>query len=454
MPAQVPSAAGDGASTALRTDRYELTMLDAALRSGVAGRRAVFEVFARGLPHGRRYGVLAGTGRLAGLIEAFRFGPGELAYLEAAGGLSDAALEVLAGYRFTGEVLAYGEGEVYFPDSPVLTVEAPFGEAVLLETLVLSVLNFDSAVAAAASRMVTAAGSRPIIEMGSRRIHEEAAVAAARAAYIGGFQASSNLEAGRRYGVPTAGTVAHAFVLAHGCERDAFVAQLETLGLGTTVLVDTYDVAAGIEAAVGAARSLGARGPGAIRLDSGDLARTACQARAQLDRLGARATRIVASSDLDELRLATLASAPVDVYGVGTRLVTGSGAPTAGFVYKLVAIADEPGADAPLRPVAKQSVDKGSVGGKKGAFRLEDAAGAALGEVVVPFGDPPAAPPPGGTARALQVPLPTGGGSGGELEAARARHARVRASLGERGLDLEPGRPLLQVDRSALAGRR
>lgn len=452
MLVQAPPSAGDGPSTALRTDRYELTMLDAALRSGVAGRRAVFEVFARGLPPGRRYGVLAGTGRLAGMIEAFRFGASELAYLEATGGLSDAVLEMLAGYRFNGEVLAYAEGEVYFPDSPVLTVEAPFGEAVLLETVVLSVLNFDSAVAAAASRMVTAAGTRPIIEMGSRRIHEEAAVAAARAAYLGGFQATSNLEAGRRYGVPTAGTVAHAFVLAHERERDAFVVQLETFGLDTTLLVDTYDVAAGIEAAVEAARSLGASGPGGIRLDSGDLPRAARQARALLDRLGATATRIVASSDLDELSLSALATAPVDVYGVGTRVVTGSGAPTAGFVYKLVAIADEPGAGAPLRPVAKQSIDKGSVGGKKAAFRLEDAEGAAVGEAVIPFGDPPPGPPPGGAARPLQAGLP--GGDGGHLEAARAHHARARASLGARGQDLEPGPPLLQVDRSALAGRR
>ena len=239
----------------------------------------------------------------------------------------------LAAYRFTGDVYGYAEGECYFPGSPLLIVESTFAEAVLLETLVLSVLNHDSAIASAASRMTSAAMGRPCLEMGSRRTHEEAAVAAARAAYLAGFSASSNLEARRRFGVPTTGTSAHAFVLLHDSERDAFSVQVEALGRGTTLLVDTYDVAEAVKIAVEVA------GPdlGAVRLDSGDLLWMAHRVRKQLDELGAKHTKIVVTSDLDEYQIAALAAAPVDSYGVGTQLVTGSGAPTAGLVYKLVA---------------------------------------------------------------------------------------------------------------------
>ncbi|MHB8457184.1 MAG: nicotinate phosphoribosyltransferase [Acidimicrobiales bacterium] len=265
------------ASTALLTDRYELTMLDAAICSGVSERRAVFEVFARSLPPGRRYGVFAGLGRLVAAIESFRFGPDELDFLAEEKIISDRTVEWLQEYHFAGSIGAYAEGECFFPGSPVLTIEASFGQAVLLETLVLSICNFDSAVAAAASRMVGAAAGRPLIEMGSRRTNELAAVAAARAAYLGGFASTSNLEAGRVFGIPTTGTAAHAFVLAHDSERAAFSAQLDTMGVGTTLLVDTYDPSKAIKTAVELARDRGASGPGAIRLDSGDLV---AQARA------------------------------------------------------------------------------------------------------------------------------------------------------------------------------
>ncbi len=189
-------------STALLTDHYELTMVEAALRSGAASRQCVFEVFARRLPEGRRYGVVAGTGRLLEAIERFRFGDEEIEHLRRTRVVDEATLEFLAGYRFNGNIWGYAEGECYFPYSPVLVVEADFAHGVVLETLVLSILNHDSAVASAASRMTSAAGDRPCIEMGSRRTHEEAAIAAARAAYIAGFATTSNLEAGRRYGVP------------------------------------------------------------------------------------------------------------------------------------------------------------------------------------------------------------------------------------------------------------
>src|SRR6478672_8410877 len=274
-----PSTAG--VSTALLTDRYELTMVAAALADGTAARQCVFELFARRLPDGRRYGVVAGTGRLLESISRFRFGDQELAALD--GVVDRGTLDWLADYRFSGDVDGYPEGELYFPGSPILTVTGTFADAVMLETLSLSILNHDCAIASAAARMVTAAAGRPIIEMGSRRTHEQAAVAAARAAYLAGFASSSNLEAARRYGVPTAGTAAHAFTLLHDDERAAFAAQVQSLGPRTTLLVDTYDITHGIELAVDVAGSE----LGAIRIDSGDLGVLARQAREQLDVLGA-----------------------------------------------------------------------------------------------------------------------------------------------------------------------
>jgi nicotinate phosphoribosyltransferase len=365
----------DGATTALLTDHYELTMVEAALRSGGASRRCVFEVFARRLPEGRRYGVVAGAGRLLEAIAAFRFGEVELEQLRRTRVVDGPTLEFLAGYRFTGAIWGYAEGEAYFPGSPVLMVEADFAHAVVLETLVLSILNHDSAVASAASRMTSAAAGRPCIEMGSRRTHEEAAVAAARAAYIAGFASTSNLEAGRRYGLPTVGTAAHAFTLLHDEEKEAFAAQVAALGPATTLLVDTYDVEAAVRTAVEVA------GPslGAVRLDSGDLLEQAREVRMLLDSLGADATKIVVTSDLDEHAIAALAAGPVDAYGVGTSLVTGSGAPTAGMVYKLVA---REGADGQLVGVAKRSPEKLSVGGRKWALRRCDSRGVAEAEVI------------------------------------------------------------------------
>jgi nicotinate phosphoribosyltransferase len=405
----------------LLTDQYELTMVQAALASGAAQRRCVFEVFARRLPEGRRYGVVAGTGRLLEQLDGFRFGDEELADLERRGIVDAPTLRWLADYRFTGEITGYGEGECYLPGSPVLTVEASFAEAVLLETFVLSVLNHDSAIAAAASRMTAAAGERPCLEMGARRTHEEASVAAARAAYIAGFVGTSVLAAGARYDIPTIGTAAHAFTLLHDNELEAFAAQIASLGTGTTLLVDTYDVITGV------ANAIKAGGPelGAVRLDSGDLVAQTHAVRAQLDQLGARSTKITVTSDLDEFAIAALAAAPVDSYGVGTQLVTGSGAPTAGMVYKLVA---REGANGELLPVAKKSQAKAGVGGRKWAVRRHDAQGVADLELL---GADPIPVPVGDGYRALQRTLVTRGEvvetSG--LAEARALHLSSRAEL-------------------------
>jgi nicotinate phosphoribosyltransferase len=422
----------DTTGTALLTDHYELTMVQAALVSGAARRRCVFEVFARRLPAGRRYGVLAGTGRLPEAIAAFRFDDATLDALERGRVVDAPTLRWLADYRFGGDVIGYGEGECYLPGSPVLTIEAGFAEAVLLETLVLSVLNHDSAVAAAASRMTSAAADRPCLEMGSRRTHEEAAVAAARAAYLAGFAGTSNLAAGARHGVPTLGTAAHAFTLAHDDEDAAFAAQVAALGPGTTLLVDTYDVARGVEAAVKAAGI----GLGAVRLDSGDLLQQAAAVRAQLDALGATGTKIVVTSDLDEFAIAALAASPVDSYGVGTSLVTGSGAPTAGMVYKLVA---REGRDGVLEPVAKRSDGKAGVGGRKWAGRRHGPDGLAV-EELLSVGTSLAGRD---DVRELQMPYLTRGEtvSTETLADARARHRRSLAALPATARQLSRGEP-------------
>jgi nicotinate phosphoribosyltransferase len=418
------------ASTALLTDRYELTMLASALDDGSAGRHCVFELFARRLPDGRRYGVVAGTGRLLDALESFRFGPDELAALAAAG-LDGRLLDRLDGWRFGGDLDGYPEGELYFAGSPVLTVTGTFGDAVLLETLALSIFNHDSAVASAAARMVSAAGDRPLIEMGSRRTQEEAAVSAARAAYLAGFGSTSNLEAGRRYGIPTSGTAAHAFTLLHDSEAAAFKAQLATLGVGTTLLVDTYDIAQGIRTAV----EVAGPGLGAVRIDSGDLGVLARQAREQLDSLGATGTRIVLSGDLDEWALAALAAAPVDAYGVGTSVVTGSGAPTASMIYKLVEVDG--------RPVAKRSEHKGTHGGRKTALRRHRPTGTATEEVLVPARSVPDLAPGD---RLLQVPLVRGGERVAGMPALADSREHLRRALRTvpwEGLKLSRGEPAL-----------
>ena len=424
-------------STALLTDHYELTMLQAALAGGTADRRAVFELFPRRLPEGRRYGVVAGVGRALDAIERFSFDAEVLDVLRQHRVVDEPTLEWLAGYRFTGDVWGYAEGETYFPYSPLLVVESTFAEAVLLETLLLSIYNHDSAIASAASRMTWAADGRPCVEMGSRRTHEEAAVAAARAAYVAGFLSTSNLTARQRYGIPTSGTSAHSFTLLHDSEREAFTAQVESLGRGTTLLVDTYDVSEAVRLAVDIA------GPelGAVRLDSGDLGVLAVKVRHELDALGATRTRIVVTSDLDEFAIAALAAAPVDGYGVGTSLVTGSGHPTCGFVYKLVA---REGDDGTLVSVAKKSQDKISIGGRKYALRRLSPSGVAEAEVVG-IGEPPKND---GDDRPLMVSLVEKGEVVGRqsLDDIREHHLRSRAELPDRARQMSRGEPVITTE--------
>ncbi len=413
-----------GMGTAMMTDLYELTMLDAALQSGVASRRSCFEVFARRLPPGRGYGVVAGPGRLAKLLADYRFEDDDLEYLAGLGRFSDALLEHLATFRFDGDAWSYREGDFYVPGSPVLRVDASFGAALLVETLVLSVLNHDCAVASAAARMHDAAARRHLIEMGGRRTHELAAVAAARAAWLVGFDATSNLAAGTRFDIPTAGTAAHAFTLAHHDEEAAFEAQMRAHGLETTLLIDTYDLRTGLERGLAAAKRLGGV-PGAVRIDSGDLTVEVPRVRGWLDNAGAESTRIVVSGDLDEYRIADLADLPVDGYGVGTQLVVGSGHATAGMVYKAVAIARYSGTFEPVIPVQKTSEGKATRGGVVRPYRVVRN-GEAVSETLVEQDRP------GPTnSRPLHVPLLRSGHAAYPYSLAQDRvfHQRVRSEM-------------------------
>ena len=426
-------------TTALLTDHYELTMVRAALRAGTADRRCVFELFARRLPEGRRYGVVAGVGRFLRALRQFRFDDESLRFLRDRKIVDHVMADWLANYQFSGDIWGYPEGEIYFPGSPIVIVESTFGEAVVLETLLLSIYNHDSAIASAASRMTAMAGDRPCIEMGSRRTHELAAVAAARAAYIAGFDSTSNLEAGRRYGVPTRGTAAHSFTLLHTSEREAFAAQIAELGTETTLLVDTYDVFEAIKTGV----ELTNGQLGAVRLDSGDLGLLAAQVRELLDSLGASRTKIIVTSDLDEFTLAALDAAPVDGYGVGTALVTGSGHPTSEFVYKLVARSESDELAAPMVAVAKKSINKISVGGRKYALRRLSEQGTAEAEIIG-IGAPPSGD---SNDRPLLVQLVDGGKIIGEesLDTSRERHRSARAELPLEALKMSRGEPVIET---------
>ncbi|WP_404290502.1 nicotinate phosphoribosyltransferase [Glutamicibacter arilaitensis] len=423
--------------TSLFTDHYELTMLQAALASGAAHRPSVFEAFARRLPEGRRYGVVAGTGRLLEGLKDFHFDEAQLRFLSDTKVVNKQTLNYLENFKFTGDITGYAEGELYFPHSPILTVQSTFAEACVIETYILSILNHDSAIASAASRMIASAGTRPCIEMGSRRTHEESAVAAARAAIIAGFDSTSNLEAGARYGIKTVGTSAHSFTLLHDTEEQAFTAQIQSLGKDTTLLVDTYDVEAGVRTAVKVAGSE----LGGVRLDSGDLVQQAGWVRELLDDLGNWNTKITVTSDLDEYAIAALGSAPVDSYGVGTALVTGSGHPTASMVYKLVARQDSAGS---WIPVAKASANKASVGGRKHAVRQLNDRNRATAEIVALD-----AYTTGGPERQLSVPFVTGGqidesyiGAAG-VEKARARHHASIQEMPGVARKLQRGEPVI-----------
>lgn len=352
-------------SPALQTDLYELTMVGGYFHQGRHEERVTFELFVRELPPHRRYLVFTGLDRILRYLAELRFEDADLDYLDRVPALrpamTDAFRRYLAKLRFTGDLWAMPEGTVFFPGEPVVRVTAPVAEAQLVETYLLSVVNTESLVASKAARIVQAADGAPVLEFGTRRTSPEEAVRSARAAYLAGFAATSNVEAGRRFGIPVSGTAAHSWTLAFGSEPEAFRAQVELFGERSILLVDTYDTLEGVKNAIAAApRSLGG-----VRLDSGDLAELSRRARALLDEAGLTDTRIVGSGDLDEYEISRLrgAGAPIDAWGVGTRLVRSTDAPYLGGVYKLVFH------DARGEPRMKTSPGKGTRPGAHQVFR-------------------------------------------------------------------------------------
>ena len=350
----------------LLVDLYELTMGESYLAEGVDERPATFQLFCRTLPRGWGYLVAAGIDDALAYLEALSFSETDLAYLETTGLFGAAFLERLAGLRFTGEVRAMREGTIFFPAEPVLEVTAPLLEAQLVETAVINRVHLSSLIASRAARCVEAAAGRRLVEFGFRRAHGvDAGLAAARASYLAGFDATSNVLAGKRYGIPVAGTMAHSYIEAFADESAAFEAFSRSYPDGSTLLIDTYDTVEGARRAARVARELAARGGslGAVRLDSGDLLELSRRVRAVLDEAGLRDVTIFASGNLDEYSIAALvgAGAPIDGFGVGSRLSTSAGAPYLDFVYKLVEFDG--------RGVMKLSADKATLPGPKQVWR-------------------------------------------------------------------------------------
>lgn len=369
---------------AMFTDLYAFTMAAAYVQSGRAERPVTCELFVRRLPRRRRFMVAAGLEEMVRAMAGWRLDDEDLAYLREVPALREAltpaVVERLQRLSFTGDAWAMPEGTVFFPDEPVLRVTAPILEAQLLETYLLSVFNQASSVASKAARVMLAARGKPVVDFGMRRIHPDAALSASRAAVMMGLQASSNVAAGRAFGLPLTGTMAHAFVMVHDTEEEAFRAFLRTYPKGPTFLVDTYDSLEGVRHAIAVA------GPalGGVRLDSGDLAGLSRAARAILDQAGLPGVKIVASGDLDEHKIAALeaAGAPVDVYAVGTELAASADAPTLGAIYKVVHD-HEAG-----RPVAKFSANKATHAGVHQVLRRVGADGKLRGDVLALEGEP------------------------------------------------------------------
>ena len=377
--------------TALSTDLYELTMAAGYFQGGAAG-RASFELFVRDLPAGRGYLVAAGLDQALGYLETLRFTPDEIAYLRTVPGLARAPAaffdDCLPALRFTGDVQAVTEGTPVFPNEPLLRITAPMIEAQIVETALLATVLFQTSVASRASRVVRAAAGRPVFEFGTRRAHGvESGMLAARAACIGGCAGTSNVEAGRAFDLPLSGTMAHSWVMTHATEREAFERFARLYGDQAVLLIDTYDSIGAVDRIVEAQLT-----PAAVRIDSGDLLEGSRAVRARLDASGLSATRILASGDLDEHRIADLmaAGAPIDGFGVGTSLSTVADAPALGGVYKLVEIER----DGRTEPVVKLSQDKATLPGRKQVWRIVGADGTASRDVI---GCVEEAPPAGGT---------------------------------------------------------
>ncbi len=361
--------------TSIVTDLYQLTIAAAYYESGRTG-LASFEMFVRRLPRDRGYLLLAGLEQALRYLETLSFDPEAIDYLRAHptfAQVSDGFFEYLAEFRFTGSVDAIAEGSIVFANEPLLTVTAPLIEAQLIETYLLTTVNYQTLVATKAARVVSAASGRAVVDFGTRRAHgPQAGVLAARAAYIGGCAGTSNVYAGHALGVPIVGTMAHSFVMAYESQDEAFEAYARAFPHHATVLVDTYETAEGVQAAT----RMSTR-PQAVRIDSGDLAQGSRDTRAILDSAGLRDVRIVVSSDLNEYLVQDLVDegAPIDGFGVGTELVTSRDDPALSGVYKLVEYAH----GGRTVGVAKLSEDKATYPGVKQVFRAPDFGGDVIG---------------------------------------------------------------------------
>lgn len=418
-------------TSALATDLYELTMI-AGYDTGRLEARATFELYVRRLPPNRAFLVAAGLEQALEYLEALEFTADQIAWLRGLPNFQGVPArffdETLATLRFTGDVWAVPEGTPMFPLEPLLRVSAPLGEAQLVETALLGHLTFQTSIASKAARIVHAARGRPVMEFGSRRAHgPDAALHAARAAYLAGCSSTSNVEAGYRFGVPLSGTLAHSWVKTFASEMDAFRAFMRVYGERAVLLIDTYDT-------LEAARAIVAGGlrPSAVRLDSGDLVALSREVRHIFDAGGLTHTRIVASGDLDEWAITELLAeqAPIDGFGVGTALSTSKDAPALGGIYKLVQV-ERSGTTI---PVMKLSGGKTSYPGRKQVWRHVDG-GRALRDTIA-LDDEPG--PSGG--QPLLQPVMRGGvrlHATHSLEALRAHHASQVALLPDvlRGLD-------------------
>jgi len=364
--------------SALLTDLYELTMAAGYVETGLEA-RATFELFVRKLPPRRNFLVAAGLEQALEFLESVRFGPGEIAYLRQHPVFADIGtkfFDYLASFRFSGDVMAMPEGTVCFPDEPLLRVSAPIAEAQLAETSLLATINFQTMIASKAVRVVAAAAGRPVIEFGARRAHGiQAGLLAARAAFIGGCRGTSNAEAGCRFGIPTFGTQAHSWIMAHESEQEAFARFLGVFPRHSVLLLDTYDVRAALEKVIAMGRK-----PRGVRLDSGDVTADSLWVRRRLDEAGWGDVEIFVSGDLNEDRIASLlaAGARVDTFGVGTALSTSADAPSLGVLYKLVEIERNGG----VLEAAKFSAAKVTYPGRKQVYRTVTPMGMYAGDLI------------------------------------------------------------------------
>ncbi len=433
---------------ALLTDRYELAMLGAYLREGIAERRGVFELSVRRLPPHRRFLLVAGIDRALRYLRDLRFTDDEVEYLRRAPGLADVMTDAMVHYlrefRFRGDVDAIPEGEVCFESEPIVRVDATLAEAQLLETFLLGVINAETRVASKAARVVYAADGRPVYEFGARRHDPAGAPFAGRAAWIAGCAGSSCEEAGLRFGVPVSGTCAHSYVLAHvdDGEAAAFARFADAFESGTTLLIDTFDTREGALHAASAGPNVRA-----VRVDSGDLDALGRDVRRILDAAGRGDVKILASDDLDEHRIDALvkAGAPYDGFGVGTAIALTPDAPSLGAIYKLVEIEDRRGVRV---PVGKRSPGKPSLGGAKQVWRRRGDDGTLLEDLLGHASEAPEALPV--DAAPLLVPLMRMGKLLREMpdahEAARAARERAAGSIASlparlRAIDDAPSEP-------------